>query len=132
MRTELQPQELRIGNIYNRKHGKGWTETTIDEKLMSQIFDDNDPLLALNDFEPIPLSEEWLKKFGFKKTAQNIFKLVLPSHSSFEEYVIASIGSVRIQICKNGAYAYDPIIQYVHQLQNLYFALTGTELNLKQ
>lgn len=73
--------------------------------------------------EPITLTPEWLEKFGFEN-----HKLILPYNGAFQSYLIAQLGDSRIQICKNGYYAYDPEVRYVHQLQNLYFALTGEEL----
>ena len=77
--------------------------------------------------EPIPLTEEWLLKFGFIKKYQtfefkglNIDGTVV--HFSFDkwrsEYDIENCDFTEIPAeCK-----------YVHQLQNLYFALTNEEL----
>ena len=55
----IDARELRIGNIYNRKHGKGWTQTVIDELGMHDIFG-NDGAWALDDFEPIEITPEML------------------------------------------------------------------------
>jgi hypothetical protein len=55
--------------------------------------------------KPIPLTEEWLLKFGFE--------CVYTLDRSFQHLD-----------CE-----YD--LEYVHQLQNLYFALTGEELTIK-
>jgi hypothetical protein len=77
--------------------------------------------------KPIPLTEEWLLKFGFEKKYQtfefkglNIDGTVV--HFSFDkwcsEYDIENCDFIEIPAeCK-----------YVHQLQNLYFALTNEEL----
>jgi len=68
-----------------------------------------------SDFEPIPLNEEWLLKFGFSGWDKGNYTMILSNGNFMEfEYVIA----------KN--------IKYVHQLQNLYFALTNEELTIKQ
>ena len=68
-------------------------------------------------FEAIPLTEEWLLKFGFT------FSDMIYSFDGFE-----------ILDLKQGLEFYNhdyPIkIKYVHQLQNLYYALTQTELTL--
>ena len=78
------------------------------------------------EFEPIPLTEEWLLKFGFdhhydlgKRKFMNIKTLTIETNSSenFPVYYTTQ----KIIIC---------YIKYVHQLQNLYFALTGEELIL--
>ena len=70
--------------------------------------------------EPIPLTEDWLLKFGFEKDNEYYSKGTkhyhLPSKSFYSGNDHVSGGNV------------DARIKYVHQLQNLYFALTGEEL----
>lgn len=85
------------------------------------------------DMDPIPLTEEWLIELGFKKGNNSFYHkngwldVSLPTvHYSFdiwrgnEDYPTTSDWS---EIPLN--------VDYVHQLQNLYFALTGKELELK-
>jgi hypothetical protein len=67
--------------------------------------------------EPIPLTEEWLVKFGFKPLVKDWQIKGLIIHARKRGFVVNN----RI-----------PILKTVHQLQNLYFALTGEELTLKQ
>ena len=74
----------------------------------------------------IPLTEEWLLKFGFKESktffGRNSFEKdgyhLIKNGKYFEFLVIGS----SVILAK---------IKYVHQLQNLYFALTGKELEIK-
>jgi hypothetical protein len=67
--------------------------------------------------EPILLTDEWLKRFGFTKDekyySKESFDVDLDEWFGFHKMVIS---------CP---------LKYVHQLQNLYFALTGEELTLK-
>ena len=79
-------------------------------------------------FKPIPLTEEWLLNFGFEKRIDCINSLycilagrVLLEYD-FRYNTIDMINRVNFHI--------DIHIQYVHQLQNLYFALTGEELTI--
>ena len=82
--------------------------------------------------EPIPLTEEWLTKLGFKQTekiAQKIIRSVgrlgvlnVEKSKPFEIKLSYWVDDDGILISK---------IKYVHQLQNLYFALTGEELEIK-
>lgn len=68
------------------------------------------------NIEPIPLTEDWLLKFGFEDVPTGNYwnqKLCIHIYSN-EFYILQEQGRV--------------FIQYVHQLQNLYFALTGEEL----
>lgn len=78
--------------------------------------------------KPIPLTEEWLVRFGFEVKKH---KWIVATHKLNTDFVInnAIDGSMRFTPvwCKD----YKPII-FVHQLQNLYFALTGEELTIKE
>lgn len=79
------------------------------------------------DLSPIPLTEEWLVKFGFRKQTEEAKGIAV-----WEEFYIGnfSIGNHGIGLtpfvfhCDSGVTQ----LYYVHQLQNLYFALIGTEL----
>lgn len=73
--------------------------------------------------EPIPLTEEWLLKFGFEKKGVNRTRWAFWEIDLVEdEKGIYSFDESRIYID----------IKYVHQLQNLYFALTNGELTYEQ
>lgn len=83
-------------------------------------------------FEPIPLTEEWLIRFGFKKDINDWFT------NSFVASIQDSVTMIYINIVSGSACLTDfddreqmsyvgNKIKYVHQLQNLYFALTGEE-----
>ena len=69
---------------------------------------------------PIPLTEEWLIKFGFENKREKWL---------FEKNgLVINIGNHNCTMhCGNSIKAVD----YVHQLQNLYFVLTGKELKIK-
>ena len=73
------------------------------------------------DLSPIPLTEEWLLKFGFEKTTNEYYDknngLVIWIDGQF----------INIEWKDRFLISYT----YVHQLQNLYFALTNTELEIK-
>jgi hypothetical protein len=72
------------------------------------------------DWQPIPLTEEWLLRFGFEKDNElNFVKFSFKVHfwSSCNSYMYGWIGG-NIEL------------KYVHQLQNLYFSLTGKELTI--
>lgn len=65
------------------------------------------------DYLPIPLTEEWLVKFGFKPLVKDWQIKGLIIHTRERGFVVRKSM---------------PILQSVHQLQNIYFALTGEEL----
>lgn len=141
----MDARELRIGNLVTIDNRRSWPTLMGTPMVVTAVKATNDRQYKrstgsvslyhgggkweyhqLDEFiKPIPLTSEWLERFGFKNG-----KILLPERSSLDSYLIVNDG--RIQICKNGYYAYDPETKYVHQLQNLYFALTGSELTLKE
>jgi len=81
--------------------------------------------------KPIPLTEEWLLKFGFKKDLDGSF--VFGLLSMFKDKRLKQnvyIYTESTQSLSDGQWVVinDLKLQYVHQLQNLYFALTNEEL----
>jgi hypothetical protein len=80
-------------------------------------------------FKPIQLTEEWLLKFGFEKVLNQYKKITDVSKDTFKNIPF-------IILFLDNQFQYDDLrfitnLQYVHQLQNLYFALTGDELTIK-
>ena len=82
--------------------------------------------MKIEEINPIPITEEWLLKFGFEKNHKH----------GIENYVFIdftyypSNNQVKI-FDRFGGCIYVENILFVHQLRNLYFALTQTELQTK-
>jgi hypothetical protein len=110
----MKASELRIGNFVKGKETNVyWTVEAIDSNsIFSHV-----KWRSLDAFEPIPLTEEWLLKFGFEKVAENDFIL-----GKYSLYYLLYYDGYRVS---------EITPKYVHQLQNLYFALTGEELIIK-
>ena len=74
-------------------------------------------------FEPIPLTEEWLLKFGIYEPIgihNSMFSgLIIVEWNEYTKLYEFCVGDISLVF-----------IKYVHQLQNLYFALTGEELTI--
>lgn len=119
----IKANEIRIGNIYNRKVGKGITPIIIDEMIMAEIFGQSLEY-SLNDLEPIKLTKEELKAMGFEEYPHNhdfakdgIYISHITSDESYQlEFTSPLIEWMVIDL------------KFVHQLQNIYFTLTGKEL----
>ena len=138
----MEAHELMLGNYVNtnRAHGRGQKQlkkVQINLHYLQQIENN------CNYIEPIPLTEEWLLKFGFSEETQyysdNLSLFWLDIHKSLENsefYIFFNtetkyIGLHSMENENNiSKYLYD--IKYIHQLQNLYFALTGTHLILNK
>jgi hypothetical protein len=122
----MKANELRIGNLTYRIEVKNKNNTVIDDITiydMERIQEVHDKTFT---YEPILLTEEWLLKFGFisdiDKTDNYFVKL---KYGKFIFQSDLSVNFTKVYLRLNNS---DVIIKYVHQLQNLYFALTNKEL----
>jgi|ERR1051325_3201089 hypothetical protein len=83
------------------------------------------------DIEGIPLTPEILEKCGFNYGNNKSGVLRLEIAYLNEDYPCTlQVSGSGIQICRSGVGSICPSIFYLHQLQNLYFALTGKELEI--
>lgn len=110
----MKANELRIGNFVNlisdgHENEPDTFQWGIDDY---EFYSDR-----MSFIKPIPLTEEWLLKLGFGKDGESPKRIKLD----------CDFGVVEIWV--NGR---NPLVKYVHQLQNLYFALTGEELTLQK
>lgn len=126
----VQPSEVRVGNLLEA-HLTG-EYVTVDWLVIKHLEGGNiqngfDPKVG-PVYKPIPLNEWWLDKLGFNKGTANAGTMICFKKS---KYTIAEwdIGEWRMWIATVDIYKK---IKHVHELQNLYFALTGSELELKQ
>ncbi|AGO48342.1 hypothetical protein Phi10:1_gp001 [Cellulophaga phage phi10:1] len=109
--------ELRIGNYVNSLYESSTKVKSIVESTEwgGHYIETENNKTSIMAVEPIPLTEDWLECFGVLK----------PEYPySFE---VAIIGGDYRAIW-NGIMKE---VKYVHELQNLYFALIGKELTTK-
>lgn len=109
----IKANELRIGNYYDQfgyiEQVNGTIISQLEKAPESQIW-----------CKPIPITEEWLKRFGF---TDNGYTFDLGELSFSYASKIVETGYRSGWSCEK----YDHI-KYVHQLQNLYYILCGEEL----
>lgn len=140
----MEAEELRIGNWYAwRQWDKNLEKGVIKHYRVTRdvIWNMTKRGTANNSHRvmPIPLTEEVLLNSGFEKieSRQDYFEL-----SSYDPYNPTPEGCrINVFFDFDGVrlwYAFESDgarlirrIHYVHQLQNLYFALTGEELNIE-
>lgn len=119
--------ELRIGNLFLEKFSQ--TKIKVLELLS------NERIIFEGDFEnnwqaePIPITEEWLIKLGFEKQ-KGIYRSFYQSNDN--NYLSICFDEDRYYFMDVNEDPSFSGFNYVHQLQNLYFALTGTELSYEK
>lgn len=129
-------RELRIGNLLK----VGAYTWEVDSILTNSnsigfelYFKENDDYDHSFNAEPIPLTPEWLTQFGFNKStspSKDLWYLEL-KESWAELWFLNGKIYVANEDCPNEEYATETKVETVHQLQNLFHALTGEELTLK-
>lgn len=80
-------------------------------------------------FGPIQLTEEWLLKFGFTEKYKSIHNSWTKNGSKI--FQLSDYEDEEGELMNEFYYEGNVHVKYVHQLQNLYFALTEKELTFK-
>lgn len=121
----MKVNELRIGNYIEGKDG------SIDE--VRELAAGTGLVGKINDnpgegyFKPIRLTEEWLVKFGLAKSQYSSMDIV--------RYNIDETLVVKLYSGGGGSIAHQGIdmtfADYVHELQNFYFMITGEDLTVE-
>lgn len=102
---------LRIGNL------------VYDVTTQCSITITESNIMDTQNFEPIPITSEWLEEIGFQKRLRN--KTSYPTRNN---------NKVQFKLDSSDNYDWEnsvnnfPKVKYIHQLQNIYFTLTETEL----
>jgi hypothetical protein len=141
----MNKHELRIGNLVTDEFYPDFdciitVESLNDKGINLGIESSNDypemqshwiePYYAFEQLRGIPLSEQWLIDMGFEKTIEVTWSFGY--HKEYNVYRKDGLTYNGIQ----AAWWYHGLLkrqpEYVHQLQNLYFALTGSELTIKK
>jgi len=119
----MKAEELRIGNIVEFST----PNLPLNIHEMSHVVTVHDILnftIGKILLTPIPLTEEWLLKSRCEKKSDNIFtidRFELRWKKAYKYwYVLDAI-----------TYNYFTKIEFVHEWQNFYFVLQGTELEMK-
>lgn len=114
----LNPYELRIGN---------WIETSTGVRQVFEVSEDfiNGFKTNLTNSQPIFLTPELLTFCGFKPKGGIMCKSNVAG-----EFCVSWYDDAHKKIWKDNRYMGVLPLQYLHQLQNLYFSLMGAEMEV--
>lgn len=134
----MKVSELRIevSKVNFRYENGTYTVTDIgrmfnDEPYSVEIMDSNGMFVSvgIEDLEPIPLTEDVLVKCGFEKAGNHYYKKSIGEYLELAWHFLSD-NSICLQTKGSGSKERTHVV-HLHQLQNLYFALAGKELNVE-
>ena len=112
----MKPNELRVGNwVNNNEEDYQITSATIAQLERGD-----------STAKPIELTEEWLKRFGFEKLTNKNKGFKVTSYSYSKLPFIVYFDGIRLST----GFWQGNEKRYVHEFQNLFYALSGKELEL--
>lgn len=121
----MKASDLRIGNLVEYRTDEGWVKNVVDALDIKHI--ENFDVQGL--YRHIPITQELVNGLGIDiiindKIVGCIIEIndEWDIHLGFFDELTVSLTPPNVKI---------PHFQYVHQLQNLYHALTGKELEIK-
>ena len=142
----MKATELRIGNYVYYEHTTHIVSGIHGNKVYSWWVKDGEPVIeyeakdisgtqvenpyidVISQYEPIPLTEEWLIKLGFEKLtdSKDGFKNTTYTYTKGISFIVYFDG---VRLSTNFWMGNEK--HYIHQLQNLFYVLSGEELMLK-
>lgn len=112
----MKAEELRIGN-YLLKSLKSGNGRKINDKIGVQDIVRIYENIGSFNYEPIPLTDQWIEDLGFKEFGVYKYKTYYKDHIFLHKRKRGYVMSKRFKEPK-----------YVHELQNIYFVLKGKQL----
>ena len=129
----ITPQDLRIGNLV-KYNGEFYAIRSFDEEhvvlkdnVLAEYYLD---YIGYDEIEAVEITEEWLLKLGFETLEKEAGFEFLSKYKIVCFTLLSGIAADRnvFLVWKNDSVICD--VKYLHQLQNLHFALTIKELEI--
>lgn len=129
----IKANELRIGNLLNWEvdHvGGGMSRVTniSEHEFEIESITGCHPRKDEGTIEPILLTPEWLQRCGLKRKEHSRVYMVTLAYADSNYPCTLQQASDGFQVCRSGIGAITAPVEYLHQLQNLIYCLTGEEL----
>lgn len=123
----IQINELRVGNLIQ----EGKIEQI--DKSIDEVYYSGDGYYQSNyccNLNPILITEDWLLKFGFNTTFEKITEIQINENEVLYYDISEKCMSLYVPVHYEDTSLVFNHCKYIHQLQNLYFALVNSELQL--
>lgn len=139
----IRPSDFRLGNIITDENGFEMYVVGIGENWLTADFEGNQGDVWEFDFKnsfpkPVEMTEEVLEeRLGFKRNDIDDLILEIDCSNFFGFFAFnksisyLSSGGGEVNLFTNPEEMYLLRVKYLHELQNIYFALTNEELKLK-
>lgn len=122
----MDAKELRLGNLVQTFQGVYKVTSIKENEIYICPFLTEEPfVIFINSVNPIPLTEKFLLKLGFSNIQDDRFY-----HEDFDR-LYCNISNPLIKYLGN-ANGILKETNFVHELQNLFYAITSKELTLKK
>jgi hypothetical protein len=126
----MNANELRIGNLLLDRGSKllrldFWDFGKPAQRMFLADVERHPMTEDIEHCQPIQLTEDWLLKFGFEEDKNRLYTTM---KGESQWYINGIDGCIFFSDVLEFDCVPNTKIKYVHQLQNLYFALTNEEL----
>lgn len=120
----MEAKKLRLGNIVRSKINGISKVEQIGSSINSEYVGGRslEGNYWENSYLPVEINEQWLIDFGFRKDEETNYRWFM------EDWLAYDLDDNCIRISDSWEFGKK---KYVHELQNLFFAITGRELELK-
>lgn len=126
---KVSAMELRVGNFVMVENDDEIVAAISESHALCRLTPESTGVWQnYEHIRPIPITEEWLKRGGYTRQGEN--GLCRDDYGEWE--ILWNKGMGCYVVCNENAppeLVFTPVFS-VHQLQNLYFALVGSELTL--
>lgn len=127
IKTMIKVRDLRVGNkVMYDETSTLFDVTEISATGIGVKNEEEETWIELDQFSPIKLTPFILEKAGFQKEDMEDLgtRIYIPISSQSDMCLSWSKGNIWLEEINTN-------IKYIHELQNLYFALTGEELQIE-
>jgi len=127
-------KELRIGNMVRCTHHLpiGFKVPLLIHSNVTEIRESmvgtGEGFYKFSDIAPIPLTVDVLLKVGAKAISDTEYIISKVDEKEPDVYLLKEMNTFHLSTAEGGIHSVS--IDYLHQLQNLYYVLTGRDLNL--